>query len=51
MRGRATSQIFLNQQAREQILQWKDVSSEKRSFILDTPHSANFVKMLDSRAM
>ena len=48
--GRATSQLF-NHKERKEVLWQDDVSSQKRNFIKDTPHGANFVKMLKGSEM
>ena len=38
---------FFNQQEREETLWRNEESSQKRNFVQDTRHSANFVKMLE----
>ena len=43
--------VPLFNQRRKEVLWRDDVSSQKRNFIKDTPHGANFVKMLKGSEM
>ena len=42
---------LFNHEERKEVLWQDDVSSQKRNFIRDTPHGANFVKMLKGSEM